>query len=62
MTYSDALKRAVATFVFGALSSPVGAAVLDISTWKIAVTAGIAAVVNWAYRSAEAYLKSVGEV
>jgi hypothetical protein len=62
MTYSDALKRAVATFVFGALSSPVGAAVLDISTWKVAVTAGIAAVVNWAYRSAEAYLKSVGEV
>jgi len=62
MTYSDALKRAVATFVFGALSSPVGAAVLNISTWKVAVTAGIAAVVNWAYRSAEAYLKSVGEV
>lgn len=62
MTYKDALKRAVATFVFGALSSPVGAAVLDVSTWKVAVSAGIAAVVNWAYRTAQAYLDSVGEV
>ena len=58
MTYSEALKRAVATFVFGALSTPVGAAVLDISAWKVAASAGIAAVVNWAYRTAEAFLKS----
>lgn len=57
MTYKDALKRAVATFVFGALSTPVGAAVLDIAAWKVALSAGITAVVNWAYRTAEAYLK-----
>lgn len=57
MTYKDAFKRAVATFVFGALSAPIGAALLDVSSWKIALTSGVAAVVNWAYRSAEAYLK-----
>ena len=62
MTYKDAVKRAVATFVFGALSSPGGSAVLDIATWKVAIAAGIAAVVNWAYRTAEAYLESAGEV
>ena len=62
MTYKDAVKRAVATFVFGALSSPVGSAVLDIATWKVAIAAGIAAVINWAYRTAEAYLESAGEV
>ena len=55
MTYSDALKRAVATFVFGALSTPVSAAVLDLNAWKVALASGIAAVVNYAYRLAEAY-------
>lgn len=62
MTYQDAVKRAVATFVFGALSSPVGSAVLDVATWKVAVASGIAAVVNWAYRAAEAYLQENGEI
>jgi hypothetical protein len=57
MTYQDALKRAVATFVFGALGTPVGSAVLDVAAWKVAVASGISAVINWAYRTAEAYLK-----
>lgn len=56
MTYSEAFKRAIATFAFGALSSPVAASVLDVEAWKAAVAAGIAAVLNWVYRTAEAYL------
>ncbi len=56
MTHKDAIKRAVATFVFGALSSPVGSAVLDVATWKIALASGLAALVNWVYRAAEAYI------
>jgi hypothetical protein len=58
MTYKDAIKRAVATFVFGALSSPIGSAVLNVETWKVALSAGIAAVVNWVYRAVEAYIDS----
>lgn len=61
MVYREALRRALATFVFGAFSSPFSSAVLDVSTWKVAVSAGVAAVVNLAYRSAEAYLKSFPE-
>ncbi len=58
MTYGEAFKRAIATFVFGALSSPVAASVLEVEAWKAAVAAGIAAVLNWAYRTAEAYVSS----
>ena len=57
MTYLDALKRAVATFVFGALSTPVSAAVLDVEAWKVAVSAGLAALVNYVYRAVEAYIE-----
>lgn len=61
MSYSEAIKRAVATFVFGAFSTPLSAAVLDVAAWKVALAAGFAAVINWAYRSAEAFLASRGE-
>jgi hypothetical protein len=57
MTYSEAGKRAVATFVFGALSTPFSSAVLDVSALKIAIAAGLAAVFNFAYRAAESYLQ-----
>ena len=56
MTYTEALKRAAATFVFGALSTPLSAAVLDVEAWKVAVASGLAAVLNWVFRAAEAYL------
>lgn len=56
MTHTEAFKRAVATFVFGALSTPLSAAVLDVEAWKVAVASGLAAVLNWVYRAAEAYL------
>lgn len=61
MVYRDAFRRAVATFVFGAFSSPFSAAVFSVDAWKVAASAGVAAVINLAYRSAEAYLKSFPE-
>jgi hypothetical protein len=62
MTYSDAIKRAVATFLFGALSTPISAAVLDVSAWKVAAASGLAAVLNFVYRIVEAYLEKTEEV
>lgn len=59
MKYQDSVKRAVATFVFGALSTPVPAAIFDVSAWKFAVAAGVASLVNLAYRAAEQYLNSI---
>lgn len=57
MTYTEAGKRALATFVFGALSTPLSSAVLDVSAVKIALAAGLAAVLNFAFRAAESYLE-----
>jgi len=56
MMYFDAVKRAVATFVFGALSTPVASAVFDVSAWKVAASSGVAAVLNFLYRAAETFL------
>lgn len=61
MTYSEAVKRAVATFMFGALSTPLSAAVLDVNAWKVAAASGFAAVLNAAYRIVESYLTEVEE-
>jgi hypothetical protein len=62
MSYSEAVKRAVATFVFGALSTPLSAAVFDVSAWKVAAASGLAAVLNLAYRLAESYIQETEEV
>ena len=56
MTYRDAAKRALATFVFGALSTPFSSTVLDVSAVKVAIAAGITAVLNFVFRAAESYL------
>lgn len=61
MTYSEAVKRAIATFVFGALSTPLSSVVLDVNAWKVAAASGFAAVLNVAYRVAESYLNSSKE-
>jgi hypothetical protein len=60
--YEDALKRAVATFVFGALSTPLSAAVFHVSAWKMAAASGVTALINFLYRAAEEYLRENGEV
>lgn len=55
MTYKEAFKRALATFVAGATAAPVSAAVLNVSFLKAAGIAGVIAVWNWVARSAQAW-------
>lgn len=55
MTYKDAFKRAIATFIAGATASPITAAVFDIAFLKAAGIAGLVAVWNWAARTAQAW-------
>jgi hypothetical protein len=55
MTYKEAFKRAVATFVAGATAAPLSAAVLDVSFFKAAGVAGVIAVWNWLGRVAQAW-------
>lgn len=55
MTYKEALKRGIATFVAGATASPISAALLDISFFKAAGVAGVIAVWNWLARVAQAW-------
>lgn len=55
MTYKEAFKRGIATFVAGATASPISAAVLDISFIKAAGVAGVIAVWNWLARVAQAW-------
>lgn len=56
MTYKDAIKRAVATFIAGAASAPIPAAVFNLAAWQLVASAGIAAVINLAVRWAQAYI------
>lgn len=60
MTYKEALKRAVATFIFGASSAPIPAAIWDVAAWKFAAAAGVAAVWNLLVRWAQAYRAEIG--
>lgn len=55
MTYKDAFKRAVATFVAGATASPLTSAVFDIGFFKAAGIAGLIAVWNLIARTAQAW-------
>lgn len=55
MTYKEALKRAVATFIFGASSAPIPAVMFDAEAWKFAAAAGVAALWNLIIRWAQAY-------
>lgn len=55
MSYKDAFKRGVATFVAGATASPVTAAVFNVSFFKAAGIAGLIAVWNWIARSAQVW-------
>lgn len=55
MTYKEAFKRAIATFVAGATAAPISAALLDVSFLKAAGIAGVIAVWNWLARVAQAW-------
>lgn len=56
MNYTDAFKRAVATFVFAVTGVLVGGALGTVPVWESALWAGVGALVNFVYRAAEAYL------
>lgn len=56
MNYQDAFKRSVATFVAAAASALVVVSFTDTTPWIAALQAGVAAVINLAGRSAQAYL------
>lgn len=56
MTYQDAFKRAVATFVAGATAAPLTSAIVDISFFKAAALAGLVAVWNLLARASQAWL------
>jgi hypothetical protein len=60
MTYKEALKRAVATFVAGATAAPLTSAVVDISFLKAAAVAGVVAVWNLVARTAQAWKATDG--
>lgn len=55
MTYKEAFKRGVATFVAGATAAPISASLLNVSFFKVAGIAGIIAVWNWLARVAQAW-------
>lgn len=55
MTYKEAFKRALATFVAGATAAPLSSTLVGISFFKAAAIAGIIAVWNLIARSAQAW-------
>jgi hypothetical protein len=60
MTYKEALKRAVATFVAGATAAPLTSAIVGISFFKAAAVAGVVAVWNLVARTAQAWKATDG--
>ena len=60
MTYKEALKRAVATFLAGATAAPLTSALVGISFFKAAAVAGVIAVWNLVARSAQAWKATDG--
>lgn len=55
MTYKEAIKRAVATFVAGATAAPLTAAAFNVSFFKAAGVAGLIAVWNFVGRAVQAW-------
>lgn len=55
MTYKEAFKRAVATFVAGATAAPLTSTLVGISFFKASAVAGVIAVWNLVARSAQAW-------
>lgn len=61
MDYSEALKRAVATFVAGATAAPLTTQVFDCTYFEAALMAGVIALWNLAGRTAQAFLVHLPE-
>lgn len=60
MTYKEAFKRALATFVAGATAAPIGASIIGVSFFKAAGIAGVIAVWNLIGRTAQAWKATDG--
>jgi hypothetical protein len=58
MTYKEAFKRALATFVAGATAAPISSTLVGVSFFKAAAIAGVIAVWNLVARSAQAMKES----
>lgn len=58
MKYSDSVRRAVATFIFAFIGVAAGSASGQLEISDSAIWAGVGAVLNLAYRAAEAYVKA----
>lgn len=56
MKYADPLKRALATFIFAIGGVAAGSAAGDLKISNSALWAGVGALLNFAYRAAEAYI------
>jgi len=54
----DIFIRSTATFIAGAVSSPISAIVFDVEWWKTACIAGLTAVVNLIGRLAQRWLQA----
>ncbi len=60
MTYKEAFKRAVATFIAGATAAPISSTLVGVSFFKAAGIAGVIAVWNLIARSAQAWKATDG--
>lgn len=58
MKYKDSVVRAVATFIFAFLGVAAGSATGQLEISESAIWAGVGALLNLAYRAAEAYIKA----
>ena len=58
--FQPAARKALATFVFATTGVLIGVPIMDIDaeTWKLVVGTGIGALINLAYRWAEAEVKA----
>lgn len=56
MKYGDSIRRAVATFIFAFVGVAAGSATGNLEISDSALWAGVGALLNFAYRAAEAYI------
>lgn len=57
MIYKAAAKKALATFIFASTGILIGGALGGLEVWKTALWAGVGALINFAYRASEQFIK-----
>lgn len=56
LSFKDIFKRSIATFIAGAVASPLSSVVFELDLWVTMAIAGITSVVNLAGRLAQRWL------